>query len=207
MIFSNDKLPELRKSHPDVKIVDLSKMIGQLWRKLSEKDKDGFKERYKEERQEYEVKVSGMSEEQKQELKQLQKDKRLKKKNRKLKLLMKELGRPVARGLNPYLLFAKSKMIERGDASLKMYVLGVSDLWKKMPEDDKKEFVDQARKNSVVYKRDLLRWETKMIQMGNEKLLSTHKLRLHKVGLPVKKASAKKVKTVKELKGDEKKKK
>jgi len=51
IIFSGERLGDLMKKNPGVRLPDLSRMLGQQWRELSEPQKEIYRLRYKDEKQ------------------------------------------------------------------------------------------------------------------------------------------------------------
>ncbi|ESN90645.1 hypothetical protein HELRODRAFT_166348 [Helobdella robusta] len=178
MIFSNDKMSELRSANPGLKIPELGKMVGKMWREMPENDKMLYKEKFLIEKEKFQEMMKKLSDDERKQIKDEKKEKRVQKHARKIKNMKKKLGKPKPSDTNPYILFAKSKMLERGDANLNMYVQGVSDFWKKMPEEDKQPFIEQAKKNSLKYRKELAEWEKEMVASGHEDLISKSKLKV-----------------------------
>lgn len=56
MLYNNHRRPTLRIEHPELALPDLSKLIGDEWKKLSENQKAIWKEKAKESRLEYDIK-------------------------------------------------------------------------------------------------------------------------------------------------------
>merc|ERR1711936_249156 len=42
MMFANEKRPELQKKHPELKITEIAKMIGEEWRSMSDDEKSPY---------------------------------------------------------------------------------------------------------------------------------------------------------------------
>lgn len=112
-----------------------------------------------------------MTDAEKAELKDATRKKRQQKKLRRRRKLNKHLGKPKPDDVNPFILFAKSKTVERGDAPITRYMKGLAEMWKIMPEDDKEEYVKQARENSARYRQRLLEWEKKVVAEGHPELV------------------------------------
>lgn len=56
MLYKNHRRPILRAEHPELTLTDLSKLIGEEWKKLNELQKKPWEERAKSMRLEYEIK-------------------------------------------------------------------------------------------------------------------------------------------------------
>lgn len=178
--FSEEKRLEIINSNPGIRLSEVSKIAGRMWKSLSEEEKKVYQEKFEKEKEELkkeqEVILKSLTPEQKQQIEDEKQERRKKRKDRKLKALRKSLGRPRPVGTNPFLLYVKSQMLDRGEANMQMYIQGASDFWKKMPEEDKQPYVDEARMNSRKYREELAKWEGRMLLEGHENLLSKSKL-------------------------------
>lgn len=56
MLYNNHRRPVLRQEHPELSLPDLSKLIGDEWKKLSENQKLTWKDKAREHRLEFEIK-------------------------------------------------------------------------------------------------------------------------------------------------------
>jgi len=57
MLYNNHRRPVLRQEHPELSLPDLSKLIGDEWKKLSENQKSTWKDKAREHRLEFEIKT------------------------------------------------------------------------------------------------------------------------------------------------------
>jgi len=90
---------------------------------------------------------------------------------------MKELQKPKATDVNPFVLFYKSKVLERGNASINEHMAVLSQRWKTMETEEKKSFTEKAKINSEIYRKRLIEWENKMLSEGHPYLLRQSVLR------------------------------
>jgi high mobility group protein B3 len=58
MLFSGDVRADVRAANPDVKITEISKLIGEQWKILPEKQKAKYAERYQKAKQVYDVELA-----------------------------------------------------------------------------------------------------------------------------------------------------
>lgn len=56
MLYNNYRRPVLRSEHPELQLTDLSKLIGDEWKKLSEDQKKNWVDKAKDQRLEYDIK-------------------------------------------------------------------------------------------------------------------------------------------------------
>jgi hypothetical protein len=56
MLYNNHRRPVLRQEHPELSLPDLSKLIGDEWKKLSENQRATWKEKAREHRLEFDIK-------------------------------------------------------------------------------------------------------------------------------------------------------
>ncbi|MES1922622.1 FACT complex subunit ssrp1 [Bonamia ostreae] len=56
-VFMNENRAEFKKNHPDKKVTEIGKLLGEKWRSLSEKEKTVFVEKSKELKKEYQTKL------------------------------------------------------------------------------------------------------------------------------------------------------
>jgi hypothetical protein len=175
IIFSGDKIGDLKKANPGVRMPDLSRMLGQMWRLLSDQQKEIYRLRYQDEKEIFmakkKVQLDSLSEEQKSMIVKQANEKRRKKVLQNLKKLKKELHKPKAADVNPFVLYFQSKVLDRGDAPISQYMKGLSEHWKMMPIESKQPFIDKARANSILYHQKLSEWESNMISQGHSNLL------------------------------------
>lgn len=175
IIFSAEKFGELKHANPGVRTPDIGRMIGQLWRLLPDDQKEVYRARFQQEKAVCDAaklkKLASMTDAEKAELKDAVRKKRQQRKLRRRRKLNRSLGKPKAGGVNPFVLFVQSKTVERGDAPIAQYMKGLAEIWKIMPEDDKEEFVKQARENSARYRQKLLEWEKKAVAGGHPELV------------------------------------
>jgi hypothetical protein len=175
ILFVADNYSELTRANPGVKLPDLGRMLGQMWRVLPDEQKETYRARFKEEKAirdaDRQAKLSEMTDAEKNEIKAIATEKKRRRSLRQRKKLEKTLLKPKPENVNPFVLFVKAKTVDRGDAPVQMYVKGLSEMWKKMPEDDKEVYVKEARANSARYRQRLAEWERRMIAQNHPELV------------------------------------
>lgn len=187
---------QLMLANPGIRVPDLGRMLGQMWRVLPEQEKEDYRLKYLKEKETFDaskrLQIDKLSEKEKLQMKEDARIKRKRKRVRQRKKLLVEFDRPKPDGVNPYILYVKSMTLERGDAPLKQYLRGLGEFWKKMPEEDKQPFVEEAKANSAKYRLKMADWERKMIGEGHDDLVRRSALRR-----PTRSRKAKKAITVK----------
>ncbi|TPX44588.1 hypothetical protein SeMB42_g01541 [Synchytrium endobioticum] len=58
MLFSKEYRPKIKEENPDVTFGDVGKLLGAAWNKLSDKEKEPFKAKEKDEKARYEVDIA-----------------------------------------------------------------------------------------------------------------------------------------------------
>jgi len=56
-LFANDRRPRLREAHPDKKITDVAKMLGEEWKKMPEAEKKPWDEMAKKKKAQYDKEI------------------------------------------------------------------------------------------------------------------------------------------------------
>ncbi|PRP86617.1 structure specific recognition protein 1 [Planoprotostelium fungivorum] len=150
MFFANEKRPEVREANPGMKITDVGKRLGELWKETSA-----------EERKKYELMSSRDSERYQEELKSYvpppeednsDSDSSSGKKRR--KRVKKDPNQP-KRPTTSFMFFANEKRPEFKEKfpKLKMTELTakLSEAWKAITPTEKQTFIDKAQKDTVRY--------------------------------------------------------
>lgn len=176
LLFTADELPLLRSSRPDLKLVEMTKLLGERWsNEVPEARKQEYKDAYakgmadyKERMERFEGKDGLM-----EELSRRRVEKALKKASRKQKALMLDLGKPRRPPLSPYAVFVKEKFEDArqksgsgGKVEIGNVMKAVSDMWAGLADGDKAEFVKKHEALSAEYGRALADWEAKMSEDG-----------------------------------------
>ncbi|KAJ5074270.1 high mobility group protein dsp1 [Anaeramoeba ignava] len=153
LIFAAEKRPELMEKNKGIKVGELSKLTGAMWKEMSDKDKEVFQKKAAEEKSEYEKKMEKYNKEN-EKSSDSDKEARKTRKNKKHKYLA-----PPKKPKNAYLLYAdsvrdkvmeKNKGIKVGDLSK-----AIAQMWKDAPEDEKSKFKKQADDAKVAFKKEI----------------------------------------------------
>jgi len=131
MCFSNEKRSLIKQQNPNMKFVDVAKLLGNMWKKLSSDEKQIYFEisrkdhiRYNEEKQIYE-------------------------KNKPPK---------IKRAKSPYIFFTLEKRedikSENQDLSFGEITRKLAELWKNMDENQKQKYVEMSNEDKLRYKQE-----------------------------------------------------
>jgi len=171
ILFATDQFPDVKKNNPGIRVPELGRVVGQMWNKLSDAEKEKYRIRSKEEGDKMKNALDSMTQVEKDELVKVEKEQKVKRASRLRRKLNREMRKPSATDVNPFVLFLQSKVQRRGATPLKDYIKVVADEWKNCSIDAKQVFVKQALENSVKYQRKLAEWEKKMVSQGHSDLV------------------------------------
>jgi len=159
MFFANDKRPLLRKDHPDMKITEIGKELGRMWKDLTDEERKPYmqqaeedKVRYSREKENYSP-PSDSSESSDDDRGRRSSGEPAKKKRKKKK---KDPNKP-KRSMSSFMFFANEKrnQVREENPSLKITEIGkkLSELWKEISPEEKQRFIDMAEKDKDRYKK------------------------------------------------------
>jgi hypothetical protein len=168
MFFAEKKRPEIKKDQPELKMVEISKVIGERWKSAVPATKEKYnkksendKLRYKEEMASYkrpsdEVLLTQKINQKKKRGKQASGDKK--------KRTKKPEGAPT-RGKSAYLFFCQANRAEVKEANPSFKATEVmaelGRMWKELPDEEKVEFEEQAAEAKEKYLQEKTEWEEK----------------------------------------------
>jgi len=166
---------QVRKENPTIKHTELIKLVAQRWQELDDPNKERYITAYKNELQTYGSIIAGynasLTDEQRGSIQQLKEEKQVKKERREKRLRLKELGRP-KRPPSAFLQFLQTNIPEGMSSNEyleRAKTLGAK--WKTMSDTEKAVYSEKYQKDLEQYQKVLLKWEEKMIKMGNEDLV------------------------------------
>ncbi|RZC27719.1 HMG box domain containing protein [Asbolus verrucosus] len=171
--FVQDQRPAIVKSHPDWKVTEISKQCASDWKMIDPAIKEQYERNYKAELEEYAKKYLEYSEkltcEQKDALKEYNKEAREAKARRRYRKKVREHNKP-KRPIGAYMLY----ILEQSKLQNKKYVQLLSDLkgtWAEMSKEEKSKYIEAAAQAKKQYDEELRVWELKMIKNGNVDLV------------------------------------
>lgn len=168
MFFAEKKRPEIKQAQPELKMIEISKVIGERWKSAVPGTKDKYnkksekdKQRYKEEMTSYkrpsdEVLLTQKINQKKKRGKPASGDKK--------KRTKKPEGAPT-RGKSAYLFFCQANRAEVKEANPSFKATEIMTelgrMWKELPDDEKVEFEEQAAEAKEKYLQEKTEWEEK----------------------------------------------
>ncbi|XP_045476712.1 transcription factor A, mitochondrial [Harmonia axyridis] len=199
--FIKDHKPILLKDNPELKITDVIKKCAEDWKNSSVAIREKYDNEYKKEIEDFNKIFLDYSmrltEEQREYLKQLSREKTASKKKRKLKQKLKELHKP-KKPANAFFLYIMDQARTKGHTAAEE-MKSIKGSWYLLDESEKKTYYDKATQLMDKYKEDLLKWEKSMIQEGHIDVVRRKSLEERRP-LTAKKAKAQKKKTSRENK-------
>jgi hypothetical protein len=166
MFFAEKKRPEIKEAQPELKMIEISKVIGERWKSAVPATKDKYnnksekdKERYKQEMASYkrpsdEVLLTQKINQKKKRGKQASGDKK--------KRTKKPEGAPT-RGKSAYLFFCQANRAEVKEANPSFKATEImaelGRMWKESSDEDKVEFEEQAAEAKQKYLQEKTEWE------------------------------------------------
>lgn len=155
MRFSNAMRPELMKKNPEARMGDISKILGEQWAKLSDKDKAQYvtaaakdKERYAKEMEGYVAPP------------RLMRVLRVSKEDKAASTPKKETS-PIKRPLTSYMLFSKEMRpkVKEGRTSVAV-VEELARLWNELPAKQKEKYVAKYKVLKAAYDEEIAAWKS-----------------------------------------------
>jgi len=155
MFFANHRRAELRKANPDMKITEIGKELGKMWKDLSEDERkpyqaqaDEDKVRYTKEKESYSPPTEYSSDSSDGEGGRARKKRKKKKKT-------KDPKKP-KRSMSSFMFFANDKRAQVRDEhpNLKITEIGkkLSEMWKVITPEEKQKYMDMAETDKKRYK-------------------------------------------------------
>jgi len=173
---------DLAQQHPELKFIDLVKLIGQKWTKLDEASKEHYSNAFHAEMGPYTKLLAKYNESLPQEVKdkeeQLKLEKQLKRDRRERRQRLESLGKP-KKPATPFLQFIKAKFTPdpgKGREHAKDQLKELSVKWKALPDSEKAPYVAQYERDATAYKTTMTKWEDQMIKLGNNDVVRADRL-------------------------------
>lgn len=153
-----DNRETVKKENPGMPIMEITKLMSKHWETVDDKTKAkylaDFKKdqiKYVEERAKYDSKVT---DEQRQEMKQIKQDKLDAKERKAIKQRVKELGRP-KRPASAFLRFIIHERVATPQSisqTYRQWHAKATEKWSRMSDGDKEKYMLEARKDYETYK-------------------------------------------------------
>jgi len=170
------KMPEFKKSYPDMRQPDIMRKISESWGKVSEKEKEKFQFIYDKEKEIYQQKIASLSEEVISSNKSTNAKKKLTKSKKsaeeELKVLYDETNKP-KKALSAYMLYSldcRAKLPKTMSAQDILRKIGTD--WNNAPQDVKDKYLEKQKAASDRYQKDLAAWNVRVEKKGYAEKIS-----------------------------------
>lgn len=162
---------KIMERNPNIKIIEVTKLVSEEWKKIGEAEKKRLENEYAKEKEIYAQNVKKYHDELTPEaiefLRKEKEVKKQKKEKREMKKLFRETGKPKKPG-NSFYLFIKDN-IDKKEYEGKSYMSLIptfAKLWATLEESEKEKYIQAYKKKYDKYKKDLLKWEESLITEG-----------------------------------------
>jgi len=166
---------EMQAKNPNVKSTDLIRIIAQHWDRLEDTTKQSYITAYKNDLVSYssilEKYNKSLTPAQKEAQQQLKLDKQLQKDKREKKKRLRELGKP-KKPASPFFMYLSNNVPAGSSVSeYRMSAKKFAESWKSMSEAEKAPYTTKYKENRDSYMKTLAKWEEKMIKQGHDDLV------------------------------------
>ncbi|XP_050665842.1 transcription factor A, mitochondrial [Leptidea sinapis] len=172
--FMGQMRPALLAKNPSITSKEAIAWTSKHWQQLDSETKSQMLKEYEKDLEDYkkikELYEASLTEQQKEDIKNLKEEMAAAKEKRKLKAEYKELGRP-KKPMSSYIMYMTSRKDTSDAKDFKTYQEKVKADWLKLPESERVKFEKQALEQMIKYKKDLNAWELKMISIGRSDLV------------------------------------
>jgi len=153
MFFANEKRQGLRAEHPELKITDIGKELGKLWKLLTEDEKKKYIDAANQDKARYHTAMSTyVKSPSDTDSDDGQRRRRRKKKKN------KDPNKP-KRSMSSFMYFANEQRQSVRDKypDIKITEIGkkLSEMWKVMSQEEKQKYIDQAEKDKNRYTSEM----------------------------------------------------
>ncbi|OQR77754.1 hypothetical protein BIW11_06864 [Tropilaelaps mercedesae] len=170
-LFVSEMMPTFRTKNPELKPNEVIKQLGANWRVLSDKEREAYVKKAKEESKRYialrDAFISTLTPEQLKEKQKMPLVKTLKRSKRELHVLEKQLEKPNV-PLRSFSLFVKESHAASGKGPLDIAML--AEKWRSMADEQKKLYVTKAKESQEVYNKNLESWTKRVDQTHLQRL-------------------------------------
>jgi len=171
--FANEVRPEISKKNPNLKMVEITKIITHQYKELPVDRKEAYNEAYKIEKKKYDedferFKNSSQGKELLDKKEQDKKEKMLKKYKSELKNLKTDMGRPKRYPL-AINLFSTEKMTGMSGKVTENIKI-ITQKWGALSEAEKAPYFKESEKLKEKYEKDLAAWEASQGKEAKDKI-------------------------------------
>ncbi|XP_061392318.1 transcription factor A, mitochondrial [Musca vetustissima] len=171
--FMNDLRPKILAQSPNLPLIEVVKQVSKKWETADPSLKQRLQEEYKKEQQEYIEKRmkydSKITDEQRNQIKELKQEKIEAKERRMMRKRIKDLGRP-KKPASAFIRFIAKERIRTPQSpkqTFREWHETATKKWASLSQSEKDIYMQESRKEFETYKKEIAVWEEKMIRMGH----------------------------------------
>merc|ERR1712223_1009102 len=169
MRFAMEMRPMVTRQNPNMKVTEVSKVLGQKYKELPDQRKMSLSQTFKTELEKYQKEFEAFKntpegKEIVEKIKQEQRGKRLQKFKISLANLKKDLGKP-KQPANAYSSFIKEQSLGKSfksNADVNANFKAIGEKWKGMSEKQKAPYIEKFKDLSAKYEKDLTLWKANL---------------------------------------------
>lgn len=150
-LFLKDNYKEISAKHPDLKLVDISKKIAEVWKSLPSEKKESYSKKSQDQRATYEEAKKKLSS---NDLQTIDADEKAKRIEHRIKKSIQQF--PTKKPRTAYAHYLSS--LDRGEADLRDFMKGAAQRWTQMTTQDKQKFEELHQEEQQKYAKELVAW-------------------------------------------------
>ncbi|XP_013112646.2 transcription factor A, mitochondrial isoform X1 [Stomoxys calcitrans] len=171
--FMKELRPKIVASNPKMSLVDIVRQVSKKWESADPSLKQRLQEEYKKEQQEYVEKrtkyESKITDEQRNQIKELKQEKVEAKERRMMRRRIKDLGRP-KKPASAFIRFIAKERIrtpQTAQQTFREWHQAATQRWSVLSPTEKEIYMQESRKDFETYRKEIAQWEEKMIRLGH----------------------------------------
>merc|ERR1712223_1711927 len=171
--YANEVRPDVMKKNPNMKVSEVAKLMGQMWKEVPTAKKEALTKAYQMDKEAYlkqfeQFKSTSEGQEFLEKQKLEKPEKKLKKAKSQLSTLKTEMGKPKRYPLAINLFASEQMKGMSGPVTDRIKV--ISEKWKNMSQEQKSPFVKKSDELKAIYEKELAHWEETVGKEGLSKL-------------------------------------
>merc|ERR1719445_2616704 len=167
------KMEKMKRQYPNQKITEQMTAISEMWRNLTEEQREGYKNKYNDAMEAYKQKMERMENDPKlgpqlAKLKEEKKEKMAARAYLKAKIerrnFLKELGKPKKSAVSAYSIFSQElfKSIHQKGTPVTATTKIISEKWKNLTDAEKEPYAAKYEKAKEAHDAAMLAWKEKL---------------------------------------------
>ena len=172
-LFRQDNVDTVKRQYPNKKMTEQMSLISEMWRNLTEEQREVYKNKYNDAMEGYKQKIEKMENDPKlgPQLAQLREEKKVKMAERayqKVKIerrnFLKELGKPKKSAVSAYSIFSQEvfKSIHQKGTPVTATTKIISEKWKNLTDAQKEPYAAKYEKAKEAHDAAMLAWKEKL---------------------------------------------